>query len=252
MNNNYCVYIHTSPSNKRYIGITSQNPERRWRKNGEGYKKHIYFYNAIKKYGWDNFEHEILYTNLSKENAEQKEVELIAYYNSNNIKFGYNMSVGGESGSKGYKHTEEQRKRMSENRKGEKNGMYGRHHTKEAIENDRIKHLKENLSEDTIHKMSVAKKGKKRDRKSVEKQIDTMSNKVVCLETKTVYKNTIEAGIKNNLDRSTISKVCRKERKTCGGYHWAYLKDLSKDDILLLGISSDIQCSNQIDGQVVV
>lgn len=36
-NKKYCVYMHTSPSEKRYIGITSQSPEARWRKNGAGY-----------------------------------------------------------------------------------------------------------------------------------------------------------------------------------------------------------------------
>lgn len=222
MNNNYIVYMHTSPNNKKYIGITSQKPERRWRKNGEGYKDHLYFWRAIQKYGWDNFKHDILYTDLTKEEAEQKEVKLIAYYNSNNIDFGYNMSVGGESGSKGYKYTNEQRKRMSENRKGEKNGMYGKHHTEESIEKGRIKHLRENLSPDTIRKMSVAKKGKKRSNESIIKQIETISNKVICIETSVVYNGTKEAGRANNIDPSCISKVCRGERKTAGGFHWRY------------------------------
>lgn len=222
MNNNYIVYMHTSPNNKKYIGITSQKPERRWRKNGEGYKDHLYFWRAIQKYGWDNFKHDILYTDLTKEEAEQKEVELIAYYNSNNIDFGYNMSVGGESGSKGYKYTNEQRKRMSENRKGEKNGMYGKHHTEESIEKGRIKHLRENLSPDTIRKMSVAKKGKKRSNESIIKQIETISNKVICIETSVAYNGTKEAGRANNIDPSCISKVCRGERKTAGGFHWRY------------------------------
>lgn len=220
--------MHTSPTNKRYIGITSQIPERRWRKDGVGYKNHAYFWNAIQKYGWNNFKHEILFEGLTKEEAEQKEIELIAFYNSNNEKYGYNLSSGGESGSKGYKHTEEQRKRMSENRKGEKNAMYGKHHSEESIEKGRIKHLRENLSEETIHKMSIAKKGKKRDRQSVEKQIDTISNKVICIEMQIIYRSTKEAGERNNLDPSAIAKVCRKERRTCGGYHWAYLKNLNE------------------------
>lgn len=222
MNNNYIVYMHTSPSNKKYIGITSQKPERRWRKNGCGYKDHLYFWRAIQKYGWDNFKHDILYTDLTKEEAEEKEVELIAYHNSNNINFGYNMSVGGESGSKGYKYTDEQRKHLSEVHKGEKNGMYGKHHTEETIEKDKLSHLKENLSEDTIYKMSIAKKGKKRNRQAVEKQIETISNKVICIETSIEYIGTKEAGRLNNLDPSSISKVCRGERKTCGGFHWCY------------------------------
>jgi group I intron endonuclease len=214
--------MHTSPSNKKYIGITSQNPKRRWRKNGEGYKEHVYFWRAIQKYGWDNFNHDILYDNLTKEEAEQKEVELIAYYNSNNINFGYNMSIGGESGSKGYRYTEEQRMRMSESHKGERNGMYGKHHTAESIEMGRAKHLRENLSLDTVHKMSAAKKGKKRSNESIKKQIETISHKVICLETSAVYNGTKEAGRLNNIDHSAIAKVCRGERKTAGGYHWQY------------------------------
>ena len=222
MNNNYIVYVHTSPSNKRYIGITSQKPERRWRKNGAGYKDHVYFWKAIQKYGWDNFKHEILFDGLTKDKAEQKEVELIAYYNSNDIVFGYNMSVGGESGSKGYKYTDEQRRHMSEIHKGEKNGMYGKRHTEETIEKERVTHLRENLSDDTIYKMSIAKKGKKRDRQAVEKQIETISNKVICIETSIVYNGAKEAGRLNNIDPSCISKVCRGERKTAGGFHWQY------------------------------
>lgn len=222
MNNDYVVYMHTSPNNKKYIGITGQKPERRWRKNGEGYKDHLYFWRAIQKYGWDNFKHEILYSGLTKDEAEEKEIDLISYYKSNDSDYGYNMSIGGESGSKGYKYTEEQRMRMSENHKGEKNGMYGKHHSEESIEKGRIKHLRENLSPDTIHKMSVAKKGKKRSNESIVKQIETISNKVICLETSIAYNGTKEAGKANNIDPSCISKVCRGERKTAGGFHWCY------------------------------
>ena len=219
---NYYVYKHTSPSNKIYIGITCQEPKSRWGSNGIGYKYHLYFYNAIKKYGWDNFKHEILFDELTKEEAEQKEIELISYYKSNQREYGYNRSIGGESGSKGYKYTEEQKRHLREIRKGEKNGMYGKHHTKETIERDRISHLKENLSEDTLYKMSIAKKGRKRSNESIRKQIETISNNVICLETSIVYNGTKEAGRLNNIDPSCISKVCRGERKTAGGFHWCY------------------------------
>lgn len=42
------VYMHTSPSNKRYIGITKRKVNKRWQ-NGNGYKHNTYFTNAIKK-----------------------------------------------------------------------------------------------------------------------------------------------------------------------------------------------------------
>lgn len=222
MTNNYTVYKHTSPHGKVYIGITSQSPIRRWRKDGSGYKSHTHFYRAIKKYGWDNFKHEILFSGLSQKEAEQKEMELIALYNSTNQDYGYNISLGGKSGSFGYRFSKEQKIQLSKLRKGKNNGMYGKNHTKEANEKNRIAHMKENLSEDTIHKMSIAKKGKKRTKQSIEKQRQTISHKVVCLETMVEYNGTKEAGRINNIDPSTISKVCRGERKTAGQLHWCY------------------------------
>lgn len=65
---NYCVYLHTSPTNKYYVGITKQNPLKRWA-NGRGYCKNKHFYNAILKYGWDNFKHEIIFSGITKTDA---------------------------------------------------------------------------------------------------------------------------------------------------------------------------------------
>lgn len=130
----YLVYKHTSPSNKVYIGITSRKPEERW-KNGKGYPHNKYFTSAIEKYGWDNFKHEILFTNLTKEEACQKEIELISFYKSNQSKFGYNNTSGGEyfhhnnctkeliskslSGKKKPPRSEEHCKHLSEGHKGQ-------------------------------------------------------------------------------------------------------------------------------------
>ena len=102
--NDYIVYKHTSPNGKFYIGITSQGTERRWRADGSEYKpkegRTTHFYNAILKYGWDNFEHEILYDNLTKEEAEEIERELIDKYDLTNPEYGYNTREGG--GSQGH------------------------------------------------------------------------------------------------------------------------------------------------------
>lgn len=92
----YIVYKHISPSNKVYIGITCRSMEARASVNGHGYRKNEYFYRAIKKYGWDNFTHEILFANLTKSQACKRERELIAEYHSNDFNFGYNITAGGE------------------------------------------------------------------------------------------------------------------------------------------------------------
>lgn len=81
-------------NNKKYVGITGNDPVKRWQ-NGKGYYKNRYFNFAIKKYGWDNFEHKILYENLTKEEAESKEIELIANYNLMDSQYGYNIQAGG-------------------------------------------------------------------------------------------------------------------------------------------------------------
>lgn len=94
----YTVYIHKNKINgKRYIGITSQTVNNRWR-NGKGYERQTYFYNAIQKYGWDNFYHYIIITDITKEKASNLEIKLIKYYNSQNPKYGYNIAKGGELG----------------------------------------------------------------------------------------------------------------------------------------------------------
>ena len=93
----FYVYKHTCPNEKIYIGITKQQPIKRWGYNGYGYRKNTLFYRAIQKYGWSNIKHEILYENLSKEEAEQKEIELIEKYKSNQPKYGYNIANGGNT-----------------------------------------------------------------------------------------------------------------------------------------------------------
>ncbi len=90
------VYIHTVPNGKKYVGITSKEPEERWRINGNGYYNHKYFYNAILKYGWDNIKHEVIYENLSESEAKNKERELIKKLNSSDRSYGYNLTLGGD------------------------------------------------------------------------------------------------------------------------------------------------------------
>ena len=111
----YIVYCHTNKLNgKKYIGITSQTTAERWGRHGEKYRVGI-FKKAIEKYGWDNFDHEILYSGLSESDAKEKEKELIAKYETLGHK-GYNLTEGGDGVGK-YKFSDASRAKMSKSAK---------------------------------------------------------------------------------------------------------------------------------------
>ena len=116
-------------------------PEKRWN-NGYGYKNQI-FYRAIEKYGWNNIEHEIMFEKLTKEEAEQKEIELIAYYKSNQKEYGYNVDNGGNCVGK---ISDSQKQKMTgENnpmygKRGKSHPFFGRKHTEETREKMRKNH----------------------------------------------------------------------------------------------------------------
>ena len=167
----YYVYMHRNKiNNKAYIGITSKDPKDRWGKNGYNYRKtQPVFYAAIKKYGWDNFDHIVWANNLNKVEATYMEIKLIAIFKTNckkykNPEYGYNMTDGGEGtlglvhsdetkriiGDKakerykfpednpmyGRRHSEKTKKKMSEERQGQNTGkdnsFYGKQHTEES------------------------------------------------------------------------------------------------------------------------
>lgn len=122
----YSVYMHVNKiNNKKYIGCTSKDPYIRWR-NGLGYSHgQTKFYNAIKEFGWDNFEHIIIQSGLSKEAAWELEMMLIEKYNT--VLNGYNAAYGGEKNQL----SEESKEKLRTKRTGEKNPNYNpnKHHT---------------------------------------------------------------------------------------------------------------------------
>ena len=78
-----------------YIGMTKQSLERRFL-NGRGYKHSSHFNAAIEKYGWENFEHTVIADNLSEDEAKDLETILIQEYKTQDKRFGYNISPGGD------------------------------------------------------------------------------------------------------------------------------------------------------------
>lgn len=170
--NKFYVYIHICPNNKRYVGITRQNPKKRW-SNGNGYKKNAHFTRAIDKYGWDNISHQVIEVDTESE-MFYLEKYLIAFYNSNNPEFGYNNSLGGERGNnkglnsncsdywKQYRqdHKEEREQYKKEWRKNNKekikmmNKRYYELHKEEC--NNRMKEYRKNVN--TVDKYEKERK----------------------------------------------------------------------------------------------
>lgn len=227
MANEYCVYKHISPSEKIYIGITSQKPENRW-KNGEGYKSNLYFYNAINKYGWENFKHEILLTNLTKEEAEQKEIELITFYKSNQQNFGYNISNGGNCAGK---HSDETRKKIKDNHfdiSGKNHPMYGKHHsneTKQKISKSRTGQ-KHSTSKETRNKISNALKGREMKTEWIKKMAEGHKKSILqySIDNQFIKKWDSIKDIETELGIShqCIVACCKGRAKTSHGYIWKY------------------------------
>ena len=244
------VYCHINKiNNKKYIGITSKkNVERRWN-NGLGYKNNTYFNRAIQKYGWDGFEHDVLFENLSENDAKLKEIELIEKYNTMNSNNGYNMTVGGD-GTVGYKHTKETKEKLRKLKIGTK-----------ASEETKRKISKNNKSKPGKDSPTY---GRKVPKEELERRIKSQYVEIVQL-TKNgefiKYWNGIKnAGIECGINISLITQCCKGNKKIIGGYIWMYREEydsLSKEKLIdkIKNIKIHASCVKvlqlSIDGEII-
>lgn len=208
------VYYHSFPNGKKYIGITSQIPERRWGNQGRGYKNQGLIWNAILKFGWDNISHGILAEVDDIETAEYYEQYYITIYQADNRKYGYNIKSGGRA-AKGHKLSPEVVKKMSESRKGENNWIYGKH-----------------LSEETKIKLSIAHKGKcdiEAIRKAAKERMGGKAynaRKVACFTRDGEYiksfNSLADAGREYGIRPQDIYNCCNGRQLTTHGKRWKY------------------------------
>lgn len=208
------IYMHIFPNGKKYIGITSQGAERRWRPNGEGYKEQGLINNAINKYGWDNVEHKVLRTVNTKEEAEEIEQMLISEYMTNKRQYGYNIRAGGQC-SKGHRLSEETRAKMSRSRSGAKNWNYGRH-----------------LTDEVKAKLSAAHKGKcniEAIRRGAKKRMGKNAfnaRKVMCYDMDgsfiAQYDSLADGGRAQGVKPQDVYACCVGRQKSTHGRRWAY------------------------------
>lgn len=230
----YCVYKHTTPNGKSYVGITSQQPpSRRWR-NGEGYVECRAFYRAISKYGWENISHEILEENLSFDEACEKERFYIRQFESLVGENGYNLENGGRVNSVVNKETREkiaeamrkrkrnplspeQRKRIGDSLRGKKHPPKTEETRKKLSEANRGKIF----SEEHRKHISESKKGVYAGKNN------PRARKVLCVETGVIFDTIKEAGEFIGGSPKNIITCCRGRLKTSGGYHWQYVEEVS-------------------------
>jgi len=222
--NKYVVYVHASPSNKKYVGITCRPTAQRWKIGGSGYKGCPHFWSAIQKYGWDSFSHEVVVKNLTLAEAASLEIMLIKYYETTNPEFGYNRSTGGEGGRAGYVVSDETREKISAAMKGNQRSL-GHKHTVEARA-----------------KISAANKGKRHGtalgckrttetRAAISAAKRLAAKDVECLTADGVivghYNSLAEAAEKTGICRSNISLICLGHNKTAGGFSWRFVDKLT-------------------------
>ena len=183
---------------KIYIGQTKQGYRKRFIQHLCPTDGSPLFRNAVKKYGKDSFECELIDVAYSQKEANEKEklwIKLLGTYKKEN---GYNLSMGGCIGS----FNDETLKRMSEAHKGSNNHFYGKHHTDE-----------------TKKIMSEKKKGLYCGDKHPK------ARKVRCIDTGEIFNTIKDAEVKYKISHGKISCVCNGKygRKTAGGYKWEWV-----------------------------
>ena len=219
----YTVYQHKNKINgKIYIGITIQEPEKRWRK-GEGYKSSPHVYSAIQKDGCDNFEHNILFTELTKEEACLKEQELIKQFDSMNREHGYNSTSGGDV----FSMNKETKQKISQAMMGNKNGL---EHPCSEEKKKKISEAQKGREFTTEHKQKLSEAAKNRhvpcseDKKQILKE-KSHKKPVYCEELDKVFESVQECGRQLGIPATNISKLCNGRGKTLKGYHLRYYND---------------------------
>ena len=205
----YVVYRHIFPNGKSYIGITCAKPyHRRWRA-GSSYYQQPKVYNAITKYGWENIKHEILYSNLSQDDANRIEQEMIAKYNS--VENGYNVSTGG-GGTYGVPCSEEKKRKIGRANRGKpcKNGRYLLEYIREHGAWNKGGHL----TPEQYRK--IADERKARCNKAIS-AYDPITLKCVLH-----FDSCADAAREMGVSKTCISRCAKGGRKTSAGYVWRY------------------------------
>lgn len=236
-NRKFIIYKHINKTNgKIYVGQTCQTLSQRWR-NGDGYKNSTYFYHAIKKYGWDNFEHIILECGLDKNIVNEREKYWIKYYQANDERYGYNLSDGG-----GTEYLFNQRHK--ENHQKAINSALGI--SVICLNNKKIYSTMAQATLDTgaehisdCCKGKMATSGKDKNGNALywkylheytgTEHIEIKKQKrkkttVQCVNTGIIYDSAKAAERATGINSSSIGRCCNGIRNSAGGYKWKWIE----------------------------
>jgi group I intron endonuclease len=224
------IYILTSPIGKSYIGQTILPIEKRFQRHQRKSSKCAAIYNAIQKYGWENFEkdwYECPDEDLNfDENLLVREMGTIA-------PGGYNLKEGGGNGklseetkqkiggaNMGKIRTEEYKQKKSESQRGEKNHNYGKEFSEETKQKIREARLGTIRSEETKQRMSEAHTGEKNHNAKKVYQYDLKGNYVRSFVSHGEAARHLGTEKSNG---SSISACVRgvKGHKTAYGFQWS-------------------------------
>lgn len=205
--NNWTIYEHISPSGRIYVGITSKPVKRRWL-HGTAYKNCVLFDKAIKKYGWDNMQHNIIATGLGEGTAKNMEKDLIAFNKAKGIS--YNITDGGD-GCLG-RPCSEMRREMT------KNIWKGKKIPRDIVEKSAASRRGKKFSPEHIDKIRLSKIGNGNGNQTVY----FIKNNTIEFK----FSSCVEAAKHFNTHPNSISRCARKEYKTFKGYIVTYERDM--------------------------
>ena len=234
----WLIYKHTNKINgKCYIGQTKQTVNIRWA-NGLGYNpynnpKNCIFWNAIKKYGWDNFTHQILEDNIKEqEDANNREIYWIKYYNSY-IGFdnsnGYNMTLGGKGGEHlGYPVYQIDKKTLKIINEfpstAEASRQFGSESNSSQIRRccDGIKHSAKGYL--WCYKKNYSENWRPKQNKLVSPIYQIDEN----LEVIKRYDSITECVNKTGFSGGSIVSCCLRKQRKANNYFWCYISDYNE------------------------
>lgn len=203
------IYKATNKINgKVYIGQTVRPLEIRMAEHAR--HNQTPFDRAIQKYSLDNFDVIVIDRANSVDELNLKEIFWIEFYNALGTN-GYNACEGGNN-TKGYRHTEQAKIKMSNAKKynyiGEGNPFFGKHHSTESKK--RISETRKGIVFTPEWKQHISENSKQKV-------------KVMNVDTGEIFNSIKEASIKYNIIPTHITRVCRGKRKSTGGYRWKYV-----------------------------